>query len=57
MGTFLLPARKDTSNVLYSGVVAPKGFKVSAAKAGLRRSGTRSDCALLVADADAVSFV
>lgn len=36
------------------GVAAPRGFRVSAAKAGLRRSGTRADCALLVADADAV---
>ena len=37
-----------------SGVTAPKGFKVAAAKAGLRRSGTRADCALVVADAPAV---
>ena len=37
-----------------SGVAAPKGFKVAAAKAGLRRSGTRADCALVVADAPAV---
>lgn len=37
-----------------SGVVAPKGFKVAAAKAGLRRSGTRADCALVVSDEEAV---
>jgi N-acetylglutamate synthase/N-acetylornithine aminotransferase len=36
------------------GVTAPKGFKVAAAKAGLRRSGTKADCALVLADADAV---
>ena len=39
---------------MFSGVTAPKGFKVAAAKAGLRRSGTRADCALVVADAPAV---
>jgi len=36
------------------GVTAPAGFRVAAAKAGLRRAGTRADCALVVADADAV---
>jgi hypothetical protein len=36
------------------GVTAPKGFKVAAAKAGLRRAGTKADCALVLADADAV---
>jgi glutamate N-acetyltransferase / amino-acid N-acetyltransferase len=33
-----------------AGVTAPEGFKVSAFKAGLRKSGTRADCALIVAD-------
>ena len=39
---------------LCRGVTAPKGFKVAAAKAGLRRAGTKADCALVLADADAV---
>ena len=33
-----------------AGVTAPEGFQVSAYKAGLRASGTRGDCALIVAD-------
>ena len=33
-----------------TGVTAPEGFQVSAYKAGLRKSGTRADCALIVAD-------
>jgi len=33
-----------------AGVTAPEGFQVSAYKAGLRKSGTRADCALIVAD-------
>ena len=36
------------------GVVAPGGFKAAAHKAGLRASGRRADCALVVADEPAV---
>ena len=40
--------------VIPGGVVAPGGFKAAAHKAGLRASGQRADCALVVADEPAV---
>uniref|UniRef100_A0A7S0Z8L7 Arginine biosynthesis bifunctional protein ArgJ, chloroplastic n=1 Tax=Ostreococcus mediterraneus TaxID=1486918 RepID=A0A7S0Z8L7_9CHLO len=39
--------------VIDGGVCAAKGFKVAGYKAGLRKKGTRADCALIVADEDA----
>ena len=42
-------------SVIDGGVCAPAGFKAAAWKAGLRASGTRADCALIVADEPAVS--
>ena len=42
-------------SVIDGGVCAPAGFKAAAFKAGLRASGTRADCALIVADEPAVS--
>ena len=39
--------------VVEGGVCAAKGFKVAGYKAGLRATGTRADCALIVADEDA----
>ena len=42
-------------SVIDGGVCAPGGFKAAAWKAGLRASGTRADCALIVADEPAVS--
>ncbi len=39
--------------VVEGGVCAAQGFKVAGYKAGLRATGTRADCALVVADEDA----
>ena len=41
--------------VIDGGVCAPKGFRAAAFKASLRATGTRADCALVVADEPAVS--
>ena len=41
--------------IIDGGVCAPKGFKAAAFKAGLRATGKRADCALVVADKAAVS--
>jgi len=50
----LLP--KDASwTPIDGGVCAPIGFKAAALKAGLRATGTRADCALIVADEPALS--
>uniref|UniRef100_A0A7S0SQR8 Arginine biosynthesis bifunctional protein ArgJ, chloroplastic n=1 Tax=Mantoniella antarctica TaxID=81844 RepID=A0A7S0SQR8_9CHLO len=49
----LLPAGAWT--VVEGGVCAPKGFKAAAFNAGLRATGTRADCALVVADKPAVA--
>ena len=49
----LLP--KGPWKVVEGGVCAAKGFKVAAHKAGLRATGTRADCALVLADEDAKS--
>ena len=49
----LLP--KGPWKVVEGGLCAAKGFKVAAHKAGLRATGTRADCALVLADEDAKS--
>jgi len=49
----LLPAGPWKS--IEGGICAPKGFKAAAFKAGLRAKGVRADCALVVADAPAVT--
>jgi glutamate N-acetyltransferase/amino-acid N-acetyltransferase len=41
--------------VIEGGVCAPSGFKAAAFKAGLRKSGSRADCALIAADEPAIS--
>ena len=41
--------------VVQGGVCAPEGFRASAHKAGLRASGQRADCCLVVSDSPATS--
>ena len=48
-------ASKGPWKVVEGGLCAAKGFKVAAHKAGLRATGTRADCALVLADEDAKS--
>lgn len=51
----LLPTESVNWQVIEGGVCAPGGFKAAAFKAGLRASGTRADCALIVAEEPATS--